>query len=87
MTLYESTPDEGDSALGKADLVIHLDYNSLSRSGKMKESLKNSTAKKLVVDHHQQPEDFADVLYSDPGMSSTCEMVFHLLEGIGYVVS
>lgn len=82
--IFEDARDMASEILKKADLIIHLDYNSLSRSGDMQEALASSTAKRLVVDHHQQPDDFATVLYSDTHMSSTCEMVFHLVQALGW---
>ena len=33
-----------------------------------------------MVDHHQEPSDYAKIMYSDVHMSSTCEMVYHLLD-------
>jgi phosphoesterase RecJ-like protein len=33
-----------------------------------------------MIDHHQQPEDYATYTYSDVSMSSTCEMVYNFIE-------
>lgn len=82
--IYEDQPEEAGEILGNADLIVHLDYNSLSRSGEMQTILEQLNVPRLVIDHHQQPDDFADVLYSDTSMSSTCEMVFHLVEALGW---
>ena len=32
----------------------------------------------VVIDHHQQPEDFADLLLSDPSTGSTAELIYRL---------
>ena len=37
----------------------------------------------ILIDHHQEPDDYALVTYSDVGMSSTSEMVYHFIEFIG----
>lgn len=71
---------EALQAVEKADLIFHLDYNSLSRSGPMENALRLSNAKRIMIDHHQQPELWADVLYSDINMSSTAEMMYHFAE-------
>ena len=84
VVVFGDCPEEGGEAIGHADLIIHLDYNSLSRSGEMEAVLREAKSPRLVIDHHQQPDDFADVLYSDTSMSSTCEMVFHLIEAMGW---
>lgn len=36
-----------------------------------------------MIDHHQQPDDYAWVTYSDVNMSSTCEMVYNFIEAFG----
>ena len=36
-----------------------------------------------MIDHHQQPDDYADITYSDATMCSTCQMVYHFIEQIG----
>jgi phosphoesterase RecJ-like protein len=41
-----------------------------------------SWAKKILIDHHQQPEDF-DYVYSDVTIPATCQMVYHFIEALG----
>lgn len=79
---YESDAVFAAAQIAACDIIIHLDYNSLKRSGAMADALASSSAKKIVIDHHQQPDDFADILVSDTSMSSTCEMVYHFLEAL-----
>lgn len=79
---YDESPLEADQWLKEAGLLIHLDYNNPSRSGSMEGAIRESSARKLMIDHHQQPEDFCDWTYSDTTMSSTCEMVWHFLEAM-----
>jgi len=43
-------------------------------------SVANSEAIKIMIDHHQQPDDYAKYMYSDVSMSSTCEMVYNFIE-------
>lgn len=76
---------EKDEALAKtnidaADIFFALDYNALHRTGEMGNYLEASNNFKILIDHHRQPEDFADAIYSDDTMSSTCEMIYHFLE-------
>lgn len=82
--IFEDAQEQASQIINSTELIIHLDYNSLSRSGEMKDVLTSAAAKRLVVDHHQQPDEFANVLYSDTSMSSTCEMVFHLAQALGW---
>lgn len=82
--VYEHGPSVANEIIMQSDLIIHLDYNALHRSGTMQGVLESATAKRMIIDHHQQPDDFAKVLYSDTSMSSTCEMVYHLLTALGW---
>jgi phosphoesterase RecJ-like protein len=76
---YDQSENEADLYLENAGLLIHLDYNHPARSGPMELAIRHSKAKKLMIDHHQQPDDFCDWTYSDTSMSSTCEMVWNFL--------
>lgn len=76
---YDRQQSQAKQLIDRADLIVHLDYNHLKRSGDMEAALQQSPAQKMVIDHHQQPDDFADILVSDAAMSSTSEMIYHLL--------
>ena len=82
---YEEHVKESEALIAESDLIFHLDYNSLKRSGSLEHLLVDAPARRIMIDHHQQPEDFADLRYSDPSMSSTCEMIFHFAEALDYL--
>ncbi len=66
--------------LSKSELVFLLDFNALHRVGDdMKNTLEKYENDFALIDHHQQPDDFA-YMYSDTGMSSTCQMVYNFIE-------
>lgn len=79
---FERHNTETKKIIAEAELIFTLDFNDFGRVGQMAESLENASAKCIMVDHHQQPSDYADITYSDVLMSSTCEMVYNL---IGYM--
>ncbi len=62
-------------------VIIVLDFNSLGRAGQLHEVLANSSDQRTVImiDHHEQPDDFAHITYSDIALSSTCEMTYGVL--------
>ncbi len=66
-----------------ADLMFCLDFNDLSRLDKYSETALACTAPKVMIDHHEQPKDFALVMFSDIKKSSTCEMVYDFIAGSG----
>ncbi|MBU0765592.1 MAG: bifunctional oligoribonuclease/PAP phosphatase NrnA [Bacteroidetes bacterium] len=63
----------------KADLVICVDFNEIARSGDMEELLKNSPVKKVLIDHHPDTVNFADLQIVDTSAAATAELVFELI--------
>jgi len=82
---YDSNSEKANVLIEKADLIFTLDFNALNRIGDMEMPVASSKAIKIMIDHHQQPDDYAKYIYSDVGMSSTCEMVYNLIEMLGDV--
>jgi phosphoesterase RecJ-like protein len=82
--LYEVQKDECDRMLTDADLIFTLDFNDLSRVGdELHQKLKTSSADFVLIDHHQQPMDFAKYLFTDDEKCSTCELVYDLIDHFG----
>lgn len=77
---YDNQKEVCNTLIEKADLIFTLDFNALNRIGDMEESVSTSKAIKIMIDHHQQPDDYASYMYSDVSMSSTCEMVYNFIE-------
>ena len=69
-------------AIYHADVIFCLDFNAHSRIGILGDWLMKARATKILVDHHQQPEDF-DYVYSDTSLPATCQMVYHFIEALG----
>ena len=83
LLVYSENAETCEKILAGADLIFALDFNVLSRVGKMENALRNATAPKILVDHHLHPEDFAKVTISYPEISSTSELVFRLICRMG----
>jgi len=81
--IHETNKDVCDTFINTADIVFTLDFNALHRTGNMATVLENSNAIKIMIDHHQQPDNYAKYMFSDVTMSSTCEMVYHFLDKLG----
>lgn len=81
---FESQQEESKTLIDNADLLFTLDFNAFHRAGNdMAEVLGATKATKIMIDHHQQPDDYATYTYSDVSMSSTCEMVYNFIEMLG----
>ena len=72
-------PDFAEKLIGEADLIVCLDFNDLKRIDKLGDLVSASPAPKILIDHHLNPGDFADVVISRPEISSTCYLLFRVL--------
>ena len=82
--IYDIEAEECKMAIELADLVICCDFNSLDRIDKMGEMIsEKEDTPILLIDHHIDPEPFADEMYSNPDASSTCELIVELLDMLG----
>ena len=82
IVIHEKKVDRSKDIISKADVIFTLDFNSLNRIGDMTVPLQRSEAKFVMIDHHQQPDDYAVATYSDISMSSTAEMVYHFIAAL-----
>lgn len=80
---YDKHPVEGDELLQKADLIFCLDFNESSRVCDMQQQLDASTAKKVMVDHHLNPDMTTVLTVSHPEACSTSELIFRLIWQLG----
>jgi phosphoesterase RecJ-like protein len=71
-----------------ADLIVMLDFNQSNRLGEAEELVKASRAKKVIIDHHLDPGNFADLTISEPSKCSTSELIHELIcemTGVGFL--
>ena len=81
---FETNEDEVRSLFSKADILFALDYNGAGRLGsEMGELFSASTAFKIMIDHHMNPDDFVDIAVSQPEIGSTSQLIFELIESSG----
>ena len=83
--VYEDSSSVCDRLISEADIIFSLDYNSLSRVKLFTEKLAASEATKILIDHHVDPSDEFDFVHSRTSISSTCELLYEFIEGIGYI--
>lgn len=82
--VYEKTATFSDKFIAGSDLIFCLDFNALKRIEPMDVPVSGNTGAKLVlIDHHIAPDDFAHFQLWRTSASSTCELVFDLIELMG----
>ena len=65
------------------DVIITLDFSVLSRINGMGEMVRESGAYKINIDHHLEPEDFADFRLWSTQAAATCELCYELIVALG----
>ncbi len=86
IVIFESDKMEGSRILKEATLVFTLDFNAFHRLGEAMQALMEQIEPVYVlIDHHQQPDDYAAYAYVDPSMSSTSQMIYQFIEKMGQV--
>jgi phosphoesterase RecJ-like protein len=81
--IYENDQELANKLISGANIVFTLDFNTLKRIDQMGARVAESAAKKVMIDHHQEPDDYADIMFSNPAIGSTCEFVFQIIDAMG----
>lgn len=82
VVIYEDDEEKGNKLLDEADYIFTLDFNTLKRIDNLGERVAQSKAKKIMIDHHQEPDNYADLMFSEPTFGSTCELVYEIIKGL-----
>ena len=70
-------------AVERADLIFCLDFNAISRLEILSDTIAaNTTAQRVLIDHHLAPGPGFDLAFSYPDASSTCYVVYRLIEAL-----
>jgi phosphoesterase RecJ-like protein len=78
---YEKQKEPSMDAITSAEVIFCLDFNTPSRMGNMEFAFerKRSDAYIINIDHHQQPDDFANFQLSDTSASSTAQLIYDFI--------
>ena len=82
ISIAEYNPGKSRILIEKAELIFILDFNSITRIDEVGDWLQRSSVPKIMIDHHQEPEQF-DFMYSDVNIPATCQMVYNFMEAMG----
>ena len=80
--IYDSDKEKCENIFKKVDVVFTLDFNSLGRARNLSSLILKSSAITIMIDHHENPDKYADITISNSKMSSTCEMVYDFIYSI-----
>lgn len=69
--------------LNEAEMIFCLDFSVLNRVNELGEMIRKSNAFVVNIDHHQDPEDFAQFKFWSTKAAATCELVYELIVKLG----
>lgn len=80
MIIHEHDPEGAESAISAADLIICLDFNAFHRTDRLEKALSASSADKVLIDHHLNPDtEKFRLAFSETEVSSASELLYHIL--------
>lgn len=84
--IWDIHTEESKQVLSQKNLFFYLDFNALSRIDRLGDYVKDLPGQRVMIDHHLYPDPIADFMFSEPEASSTCEMVYRFINGLGDMV-
>lgn len=80
---FQEETDKAQELFDNSEMIFCLDYNSTGRVKAVEPALKAAKAIKVLIDHHPDPEPFADYTISDISVSSAAELVCEFMQELG----
>ncbi|RSK47309.1 DHH family phosphoesterase [Hymenobacter rigui] len=85
VVVYEPRQNDAQvrDIIARAEVLFCLDFSCLGRINELGEYVREAKGTKVLIDHHQEPEDFAQLDYSNPKAAATAELVFEVIRDLG----
>ncbi len=78
--IHKFEEERAQAALDSADIIFCMDFNTTSRLEALGELVsQNTTAKRVLIDHHLNPDTYFDIIFSYPDESSTCFVTYSII--------
>ncbi len=86
IVIFEKDIKKGTKLLEEAEIIFTLDFNALHRVGpKMQIPLEKVAPVFIMIDHHQQPDDYAKYTFVDPESCSTSQLIYQFIEKLDHL--
>ena len=87
--IYTENIEASAELVAEAELIFCLDFNNLSRINELGELVRASSAKKVMIDHHLEPEDFDDFRHWSINACASAQLVYdfiaNLMDDIAFI--
>ena len=77
--IYTEQTEKAAELIALAEIVFCLDFNNLTRINEMGELVRQSSAVKVMIDHHLEPEDFDDYRYWNINACAAAQLVYSFI--------
>ncbi|MFZ4797776.1 MAG: DHH family phosphoesterase [Bacteroidia bacterium] len=81
---FEEETELATQMVADADFIFCLDFNALKRINLLGDLVAKSAAKKVMIDHHLEPENFDDYRLWTSKASSTCELIYWFIQTLQF---
>ena len=83
IVIFRNDEQRALQAVAEADVIFCLDFHTFSRLDSLGEVIgQNTHAKRVLIDHHLNPSQDFDIMFSHPEASSTSYLVYKLIEAL-----
>lgn len=79
----ENNEARSEKLVNEAEIIFCLDFSSLKRINELGELVEKAKCKKVLIDHHLDPEDFADYVSWSTEAAATAELIYDLIVDLG----
>ncbi len=69
--------------IDEASAIFCLDFSAIDRIKELAPMVRQARARKVLIDHHLEPESFADLALWSPEAAATAELIFQLITELG----
>lgn len=84
--LFQEMQETAEILIKDSDLIFCLDFNAFHRTDKMEHVLSASKGRKILIDHHLNPDrSVFDLTFSETEISSASELLYQILIRTGRI--
>lgn len=77
--IYTEKTAESEQLIAAADIIFCLDFNDLSRINELGNFVRQSSAVKVLIDHHLEPEGFDDFRHWSINACASAQLVYDFI--------
>lgn len=79
VVIFTEETEKAAKLVEEAAIIFCLDFNTLSRINELGELVRAASAKKVMIDHHLEPEDFDDYRHWDINACAAAQLVYDFI--------